>query len=87
MTLIALMMEAARTSETSVDIQLRTRQYIPEDTELQMVLTSHRIASDYWLCIIDVELPVSIDIWLLLLLSSLVTDFLSSLVLLLLSQW
>jgi hypothetical protein len=32
---IALMMEAARTSETSVDIQLRTRQYIPEDSELQ----------------------------------------------------
>jgi hypothetical protein len=32
---IALMMEAARTSETSVDIQLITRQYIPEDSELQ----------------------------------------------------
>jgi hypothetical protein len=32
---IALMMEVARTSETSVDIQLRTRQYIPEDSELQ----------------------------------------------------
>jgi len=32
--LIALMMEAARTSETSVDIQLRTWQYIPEDSEL-----------------------------------------------------
>jgi hypothetical protein len=32
--LIALMMEAARTSEASVDIQLRTRQYIPEDSEL-----------------------------------------------------
>jgi hypothetical protein len=32
---IALMMEAARTSETSVDIQLRTWQYIPEDSELQ----------------------------------------------------
>jgi hypothetical protein len=31
---ISLMMEAARTSETSVDIQLRTRQYIPEDYEL-----------------------------------------------------
>jgi hypothetical protein len=31
---IALMMEAARTYETSVDIQLRTRQYIPEDSEL-----------------------------------------------------
>jgi hypothetical protein len=30
----ALIMEAARTSETSVDIQLRTRQYIPEDSEL-----------------------------------------------------
>jgi hypothetical protein len=28
------MLEAARTSETSVDIQLRTRQYIPEDSEL-----------------------------------------------------
>jgi hypothetical protein len=27
-------MEAARTSETSVDIQLRTRQYIPEDSVL-----------------------------------------------------
>jgi hypothetical protein len=30
----ALMMEAAHTSKTSVDIQLRTRQYIPEDSEL-----------------------------------------------------
>jgi hypothetical protein len=29
--LIALMMEAARTSEMSVDIELSTRQYIPED--------------------------------------------------------
>jgi hypothetical protein len=33
-TLIALTMEAARTSETSVDIYLTTRQYIPEDSEL-----------------------------------------------------
>jgi hypothetical protein len=32
--IIRAMMEAARTSETSVDIQLRTRQYIPEDSEL-----------------------------------------------------
>jgi hypothetical protein len=32
--IIALMMEAACTSQTSVDIQLRTRQYIPEDSEL-----------------------------------------------------
>jgi hypothetical protein len=28
------MIEAAYTSETSVDIQLRTRQYIPEDSEV-----------------------------------------------------
>jgi hypothetical protein len=32
--LIALMMEAARTSETLVNIYLTTRQYIPEDSEL-----------------------------------------------------
>jgi hypothetical protein len=32
--IIALMMEAARTSERSVDEQLITLQYIPEDSEL-----------------------------------------------------
>jgi hypothetical protein len=32
----AMMMEAAHTSETSVDIQLRTEQYIPEDSELHI---------------------------------------------------
>jgi hypothetical protein len=32
--LITLMMEAARTAETSVDLHLRTQQYIPEDSEL-----------------------------------------------------
>jgi hypothetical protein len=32
--IIALMLEAARTSETSIDIRLRTRQYIPADSEL-----------------------------------------------------
>jgi hypothetical protein len=31
----AIMMEAARTSETSDDIQLKTRQYIPEDPEIK----------------------------------------------------
>jgi hypothetical protein len=31
------MMEAASTSETSVDIQLRTRQYIPEHSELHAI--------------------------------------------------
>jgi hypothetical protein len=35
-----LMMEAARTSETSIDIQLRTRQYIPEDSELHTMTWS-----------------------------------------------
>jgi hypothetical protein len=34
--IIALMMEAASTSETSVNIQLRTWHYIPEDSELQL---------------------------------------------------
>jgi hypothetical protein len=33
-TIRAMMMEAARTTETSVDIKLRTRQYILEDSEL-----------------------------------------------------
>jgi hypothetical protein len=36
---IIITTEAARTSETSVDIQLRTRQYVPEDSELH---TRHR---------------------------------------------
>jgi hypothetical protein len=33
---IALMMEAAYTSERSVDVKLRTRQYIPEGSELHI---------------------------------------------------
>jgi hypothetical protein len=41
------MMEAARTSETSVNIDLRTQQYIPEDSELHTRrrgnLKSHKI--------------------------------------------
>jgi hypothetical protein len=32
--IIRAMMEAAHTSETSVKIQLRTQQYIPDDSEL-----------------------------------------------------
>jgi hypothetical protein len=32
--IIALMMEEARIFETSVDVYLTTRQYIPEDSEL-----------------------------------------------------
>jgi hypothetical protein len=43
------MMEAARTSEISVDIQLRTRQYMPEDSELHTRrcenLISHAVCS------------------------------------------
>jgi hypothetical protein len=34
------MMEAACPSETSVNIQLRTWQYIPEDSELELYFTS-----------------------------------------------
>jgi hypothetical protein len=37
---ITLMIGAARTSETSVDIQLRTRQYVPEDSELHVRILS-----------------------------------------------
>jgi hypothetical protein len=37
------MMEAARTSETSVDIQLRVRQFIPEDSELHTSKLSIKI--------------------------------------------
>jgi hypothetical protein len=42
---IALMMEAVCTSETSVDIQLRTWQYIPEDSELNCYVSEFH-ASD-----------------------------------------
>jgi hypothetical protein len=46
------MMEAARTSETSVDVQLRTRQYIPEDSELHTRrrenLKSHIVKAALW---------------------------------------
>jgi hypothetical protein len=37
-----LMMVAARTSETSVDIQLRTWQSMPEDSELQTYILTCR---------------------------------------------
>jgi hypothetical protein len=36
--IIRAMTEAARTSDTLVDIQLRTRQYIPEDSELRVTM-------------------------------------------------
>jgi hypothetical protein len=39
------MMEEARTSETSVDFQLRTWQYIPEDSELQKGILSEILGS------------------------------------------
>jgi hypothetical protein len=37
--IIKTIMEAARTSETSVDIDLTTWQYIPEDSQLHSVYT------------------------------------------------
>jgi hypothetical protein len=49
--IIALMMKVARAYETSVDIQLRTRQYIPGDSGLQTRrrenLKSHEIIAVY----------------------------------------
>jgi hypothetical protein len=39
--IIKAMMEAARTSETSVDIYLTTLQYIPEDSELHTRRRKH----------------------------------------------
>jgi hypothetical protein len=38
-----MMVEAARISETSVGIQLRTRQYIPEDSELHFLGSSYEL--------------------------------------------
>jgi hypothetical protein len=35
----ALFIDGARTTETSTDKQLRTRQYIPEDSGLQFIIT------------------------------------------------
>jgi hypothetical protein len=42
---IALKMEAVRTSETSVNFKVTTRRYIPEDSKLhtQRLLTFHKI--------------------------------------------
>jgi hypothetical protein len=51
--IIVLMMEAAHTSETAVDIQLRTRQYIPEDSELLtscfLKISSNTLNFNVWL--------------------------------------
>jgi hypothetical protein len=40
------MMDVARTSETSVDIQLRIRQYVPEDSELNLCLFSLNVSTN-----------------------------------------
>jgi hypothetical protein len=40
------MMEAARTSETSVDIQLRTLQYIPQGCELHALMKAVGLSFD-----------------------------------------
>jgi hypothetical protein len=38
--MMTLMMETARTFETSVDIQSRTRQYISEDSEVLLTVVA-----------------------------------------------
>jgi hypothetical protein len=45
--IIALIMEAARTSETSVDIQLKTRQYTPEDSEIHTTSTVYKYIKEH----------------------------------------
>jgi hypothetical protein len=55
------MMEAARTSETSVDIQLRTRQYIPEDSELHTRRREISHRSGLVLRSLDVCRPTRLD--------------------------
>jgi hypothetical protein len=49
--IIALVMEATRTSETSVDIQLRTRQYIPEDSDLQLYFVCDKLDMLYFVSV------------------------------------
>jgi hypothetical protein len=44
--LIALILEEARTSETSVHVYLTTRQYIPEDSEPQSMGDQKSISTD-----------------------------------------
>jgi hypothetical protein len=39
------MVEAVRTSETSVNMYLTTRQYIPEDSELQSAISFNKLSS------------------------------------------
>jgi predicted RND superfamily exporter protein len=46
--MFTLMVVAARTSETSVDIQLRTWQYIPQDSELLADRFMRRNFLKYW---------------------------------------
>jgi hypothetical protein len=46
--IIRAMMEAARTSETSVEIQLRTRKYMPEDSELQIPVYFQQRKSQFY---------------------------------------
>jgi len=48
--IITLMMEAARTSETLVDIQLKTRQYIPEGSELHTRRRENLKSHFFFLC-------------------------------------
>jgi hypothetical protein len=55
--IIRAMMEAARISETSIDIQLKTRQYIPEDSELH-TRRSENLKSDMY-CNFSISVCIS----------------------------
>jgi hypothetical protein len=55
-------MEAAHTSETSIDICLTTRQYIPEGSELQVVmLVILKTDGNFFLTIVNRTAYVLID--------------------------
>jgi hypothetical protein len=58
--MITVMIEAARTSETSVDIELRTRQYIPGDSELH-IRRRENLKMSHRFIIISYEVLTALD--------------------------
>jgi hypothetical protein len=55
----ALMMEAVRTSETSVNFNVATRRYIPEDSKLQSFLQIyHRFLVTMFYVVIDITIVI-----------------------------
>jgi hypothetical protein len=55
------MMEAARTSETSVAIDLTTRQYTPEDSELHTSRRENLKTRNVYICVQDFSVLATQD--------------------------